>query len=59
MDGPDIVFRERTQAFRIWIGLTWAITDEAFRQRHEKLEVGTFHLPVTIDGYEVELAKKI
>jgi hypothetical protein len=50
---------KNNQAFRIWIGLNWAFTDAELRQKHEQLAVGSLHLPVKINGYDVELEKKV
>ena len=46
-------------AFRVWIGLDWAVTDDDLRRRNEARNLGTMTLPITIDGQKVELIKKL
>jgi hypothetical protein len=50
---------ENNQAFRVWIGLDWDVSDNDFRRRHEMRRVGTLYLPVKTDGYAVDLKTKI
>jgi TIR domain len=48
------------QAFRVWIGLNWDVTDAEFRQRHESgAGVGCLQVPIAISGYDMVLEREI
>jgi len=50
---------KRGQAFRVWVGLDWDISDVDLRRRHVALNVGTLVLPVTINGHELRRVMRV